>query len=181
LAVQATSILTLVLALLLPPVITTTAATPWVMYTAPRLGFSIGFPTSWAPTVARGFVFAVIGPAAADLPTIRLNVTVAVAELPSGTTPDVFDTQTEEMMQANVKVNEYRVLQIERVTVGTLPAMFRVYTWKRKEGLGLHVQQLVVVRGTRGYVVTGTTGAASSQLDDEVSLLKSILMTFQFQ
>jgi hypothetical protein len=179
-AVQATSIVTLVATLLLTPAVTTTAATPWVMFTAPRLGFSIGFPANWAPAEAPGFAFAVVGPAAANLP-IRLNVTVAVAKLPADTTADVFYSQTEEMVRANANVTDYRLLQIDNVAVGPLPAMFRVYTWKRKDGVGLHVQQLVVVRGTKGYVVSGTTGAASSQLDDEVTLLKSILMTFQLQ
>lgn len=53
------------------------------------------------------------------------------------------------------------------------------YTWKRNDGVELYQIQLMVVAGGRGYVVTGTTGAASRRLQDEAQLLVGILVTFR--
>ncbi|MDR7509441.1 MAG: hypothetical protein QN207_06490, partial [Armatimonadota bacterium] len=55
----------------------------------------------------------------------------------------------------------------------------RYYTWIRGDGVELYQMQLAAIAGTRGYVVTGTTAAASRRLAEEARLLVSILLTFR--
>ncbi len=154
------------------------AAPAWVTYRHPQLGFSLNYPGSWAPAgEVSGVDFMALGPNAAGLPGVRLNVNVTHDTIPSGTSVDVYHDKTQDVLKSIF--NAYRLLQVDRVKTGSFPAMLRQYTWKANNGVEIYQLQLVTVDGTRGFIATGTTGAASGQLEGEAKLLANILMTFR--
>src|SRR5574337_352208 len=173
-AVQATSIVTLIVALLLAPAITTTAAPPWVTYTHPQLGFSLSYPESWEATDPRPFDFTVRSPSA-GVPGTYLNVIVAHDNVPKDMSLEAYFTITGQAQAATPQVSEYRLLRTDRVILGLFPALLRTVTYSIN-GTGLRSQQLVIVDGTRGFLVVGTTGTASTKLEEDVNLLTGILM-----
>lgn len=157
---------------------TVLAAPAWVKYTHPQLGFSLNYPESWTPAgETSGVDFMALGPNAAGMPGLRLNVNVTHDAIPSGTSVDVYHAKTQDVLKSIF--NGYRLLQADRVKTGSFPAMLRQYTWKTNNGVEIYQLQLVTVDRTRGFIATGTTGAASGQLEDEAKLLATILMTFR--
>lgn len=174
-SVRSTSIVAFMIMILLA---TATAAAPaWVKYTHPQLGFSLNYPENWTTAEMSGVDFMTLGPDAVGLPGMRLNVNVTHETVPAGTSADVYHTKTEEVLKSIF--HEYRLLRTDRVKAVTYPALLRQYTWKANNGMELYQLQLVTVDGTRGFIVTGTTGAASAKLEDETKLLARILVTFQ--
>src|SRR5574337_515721 len=176
-AVQATSIVTLIVALLLAPAIMTTAAPPWVTYTHPQLGFSLSYPENWEATDPSPFDFRMRSPSA-GVPGTYLNVIVAHDNVPYGTSLETYFTITGQGQAASPQVSEYLVLRTDRVMLGLFPALLRHITYSGN-GTGFRTQQLVIVDGTRGLRVQGTTRTASTTLEEDVNLLTAILMTFR--
>lgn len=157
--------------------IPTAAAPAWVKYTHPQLGFSLSYPESWTVQAVSGADFVAVGPAAAGVAGLRLNVNVTHEAVPEGTSADVYHTKSEEALKTIF--GGYRLLQAAQVKAGTFPAVLRAYTWKTNTGMDIYQLQLITVDGSRGFIVTGTTGAASTKLEDETTLLTDILVTFR--
>ncbi|HVH32411.1 MAG TPA: hypothetical protein VNA31_12235, partial [bacterium] len=105
-AVQATSIVTLVVALLLVPAATTTAAPGWVTYTHPQLGFSLSYPDSWEAMDPAPFDFRMRTPST-GVPGTYLNVMVAHDNVPKDMPLETYFTITEQSQAATPQVSEY--------------------------------------------------------------------------
>ncbi len=176
-AVQATSILTLIVALLFAPAITTTAAPGWVTYTHPQLGFSLSYPESWEATDPSPFDFRMRTPSS-GAPGTYLNVFVAHNNVAFGTSLETYFTITGQGQAASTQISEYTLLRTDRVMLGLSPALLRHITYSAN-GTGFRTQQLMIVDGTRGFRVQGTTRSASTTLEDDVHLLTDIVMTFR--
>ncbi|MDR7471449.1 MAG: DcrB-related protein [Armatimonadota bacterium] len=154
------------------------AATGWATFTHPRLGFTLSYPPGWeVARTATGVVLLVVGPPPAGVSGLRMNVSVTHEEVPPGMTVEQYDSQNESGM--GLLFTGYRRLRADRTRVGDYPAVVRYYTWIRGDGVELYQMQLAAIAGTRGYVVTGTTAAASRRLAEEARLLVSILLTFR--
>jgi hypothetical protein len=152
----------------------------WQTFTHPKLGFSLSYPDGWDVTNGpTGVVFMAIGPAPTAGPRLRMNVNVTYEELPTRMTLEEYEAQNESGL--GFLFNGYERLRVDRTTIGTYQAVLRYYTWKRDDGVKLYQIQLVTVTASHGYVVTGTTNAASAHLIDEAKLLTSILVTFRPQ
>ena len=108
---------------------------------------------------------------------MRLNVNITHDPVPAGTSVDVYNTKSEEALKSTFSA--YRPVQTARLTIGTLPAVLRQYTWKRNDGIELYQLQLLMIDSARGYVVTGTTLAGSSHLKGETKALANIMLTFR--
>jgi hypothetical protein len=176
-AVQATSIVTLVVALLLAPAITATAAPGWVTYTHPQLGFSLSYPDSWEATNPAPFDFRMRTPSA-GVPGTYLNVIVAHDNVPKDIPLETYFTITGQGQAATPQVSEYVQLRTDRVMLGLFPALLRHLTYSMN-GTGFRTLQLLLVDGTRGFRVQGMTRTASTTLEEDVSVLTGILMTFR--
>ncbi len=176
-AVEVTSVLTLIVALLLAPATTTTAAPGWVTYTHPQLGFSLSYPESWEVTDPSSVDYRVRTPSA-GVPGTYLNVLVAHDNVPFGTSLETYFTITGQGQAASTKIGEYTVLRTDRVMLGLSPAFLRHITYSAN-GTGFRTQQLVIVDGTRGFRVQGTTRSTSTTLEDDVHQLTDIVMTFR--
>ncbi len=154
------------------------AATGWHFYTHPTYGFSMSYPDGW--TLKRSessvIVMMAVGPKSAGQPEFRMNVNVVVDSVPADTSIEEFDTV------ANAKLQQifpgYQLLRSDRTQLGGLPAVVRYITWHARN-VELYQLQLGLIVGTRLYVVTGTTLAASGRLKDEALLLQQILVTFR--
>lgn len=167
-----------VTAVLLGAAAAAAAAPGWTTFAHPQLGFTLSYPESWSVTRSiSGVVFMAVGPTPAGVDTLRLNVNVTSEEVPSGVTVEQYDAQNESGL--GMLFAGYRRLRTDRTAIGDTPAVLRYYTWKRNDGVELYQMQLVTIAANRGYVVTGTTAAASARLPDEVKLLFSILITFR--
>ena len=154
------------------------AAAGWTTFAHPRLGFTLSYPPGWevAPATT-GVVLLVVGPSPAGVSGLRMNVSVTHEEVPPGMTVEQYDSQNESGM--GLLFTGYRRLRADRTQVGGHPAIVRYYTWVRGDGVELYQVQLAAIAGSRGYVVTGTTAAASRRLAEEARLLASILLTFR--
>jgi len=158
---------------------TVLAASPaWLKFMHPELGFSVSYPEDWmlAGGVA-GVDFVALGPQVAGVQGMRLNVNITHDPVPAGTSVDVYNTKSEEALKSTFSA--YRPVQTARLTIGTLPAVLRQYTWKRNDGIELYQLQLLTIDSARGYVVTGTTLAGSSHLKGETKALANIMLTFR--
>jgi hypothetical protein len=154
------------------------AATGWTTFAHPRLGFSLSYPPGWeVARGATGVVLLVVGPPPAGVAGLRMNVSVTHEEVPPGMTVEHYDAQNESGM--GMLFTGYRRLRTDRTQLGTHPAVLRYYTWTRGDGVELYQMQLATITGTRGYVVTATTAAASRRLAEETRLLVTILLTFR--
>lgn len=176
-AVQATSMVTLVVALLLAPAITTTATPGWVTYTHPKLGFSSSYPDNWEATDPAPFDFRLRTPSAGVMGAY-LNVMVAHDNVPKDMPLETYFTITGQSQAATPTVSEYVQLRADRVMLGLFPAFLRHITYS-VNGTGFRTLQLLLVDGTRGFRVQGMTRTASTTLEEDVSMLTGILMTFR--
>jgi hypothetical protein len=168
----------LIIALLLLQSGQSSATAAWSKYVHPALGFSLTYPASWIlGPKASGVEVVVLGPSQASPSGVRLNVNVTSESLPPGVSVAQYEDASES--QLKLLFQGYRRLRTDSTKVGKYPARLRYYTWRRNDGLDLYQIQLVTIAGTQGYVVTGTTAASSANLETEVQLLASILVSFR--
>lgn len=169
------AILVAILGLAIQPVV---GASGWQRFTHPKYGFSMSFPDGWVSTIPNSRLIAMlaVGPKAASSPDFTMNVNVVIDSIPPQTTIEEFDAI------ATIKLQEvfpgFRLLRSDRTQVGKYPAVMRYATWQPKE-VELYQLQLGVIVGARLYVVTGTTVADSSRIQEEAYLLQQILITFR--
>lgn len=154
------------------------AASAWLRYVHPRLGFSLTYPAGWVigPKVSEIEVM-VLGPGPVIAGGVRLNANVTSESLPPGVSVAEYEEANES--QLRLLFQDYRRLRTDRTKVGGYVATLRYFTWRRNDGVELYQIQLVTVAGTQGYVVTGTTAASSPNLQAELQLLTSILVGFR--
>ncbi len=154
------------------------AAPGWQSYTHPTYGFSLSYPDGWTlkRTETSVIVMMAVGPKSAGQPEFRMNVNVVVDSVPAGTSIEDFDAVANEKLQQIFP--GYQLLRSDRTQLGGLPAVVRYITWHARN-IDLYQLQLGLIVGTRLYVVTGTTLAASGRLKDEALLLQQILVTFR--
>jgi hypothetical protein len=164
--------------LLLVSAIGALAASQWLTFTHPDLGFTLSYPDGWSvsnnPT---GIVFMAIGPSSAGVPARKMNVNVTYEEVRANTPVDQYDAQNESGL--GMLFHGYQRLRTDKTVIDAYPALIRYYTWTMGDGTELYQMQLVTIAGTHAYVVTGTTAKASTKLADELQLLVSILFTFR--
>ncbi len=155
------------------------AATGWQFYTHPTYGFSLSYPDGWTlkRTETSVIVMMAVGPKSAGQPEFRMNVNVVVDSVPAGTSIEEFDAVANEKLQQIFP--GYQLLRSDRTQLGGFPAVVRYITWHARTNLDLYQLQLGLIVGTRLYVVTGTTLAASGRLKDEALLIQQILVTFR--
>lgn len=172
------SLITIVMAVVVAGADFATAAPAWQRFIHPTLGFSLSYPKGWDLVPPSESIAAmVVGQPPAGVSGLRLNVNVTTDKLPARVNVEEYEEANE--AQIRLLFQGYRRLRTDRLQVGGTPAILRYYTWKRNDGVELYQIQLMVVAGGRGYVVTGTTGAASRRLQDEAQLLVGILVTFR--
>jgi len=106
-----------------------------------------------------------------------MNVNVVIDSAPAGATIEDFDVAAHATLQRIFP--GYQLLRSDRTQLDGTPAVLRYTTWQTRDGIELYQLQLGIIVGTRLYVVTGTTLAASPRLKDEASLLQQILITFR--
>jgi hypothetical protein len=154
------------------------AASAWVQYVHPRLGFLLTYPADWVigPKLS-GLEVMVLGPSPVSNGGVRLNVNVVSETLPPGVTIKQYEEANES--QLHLLFHGYKRLRTDRTKVGGYVAWLRYFTWTRNDGVELYQMQLVTIAGTNGYVVTGTTAASSPNLQSEVQLLATILAGFR--
>lgn len=157
---------------------TASAAPAWQVFIHPELGFSITYPSGWTvPSAGAGILFLAVGPAAAGVSSVRLNVNVTAEPVPNGMSLEQYEAVNETNMRT--LFHAYRRLRSDRTQLEGLPALVRYFTWRRADGVELYQMQLVAVSRPLGYVVTGTTAVASPRLQQEATLLRSIMLTFR--
>jgi len=154
------------------------AASAWLQYIHPRLGFSLTYPAGWivGPKTS-GIEVMVLSPSPVSPGGVRLNVNVVSENLPPGVTIEQYVEANES--QLRLLFHGYKRLRTDRTKVGEYVARLRYFTWTRNDGVELYQLQLVTIAGTNGYVVTGTTAASSPNLQSEVQLLATILAGFR--
>lgn len=154
------------------------AQATWEKFTHPQYGFSLSYPSHWdADSGKDPLVFLAVGPFVSGMNSFRINVNVVTETVPADLTVERYEARSES--QLGLLFHDYRRLRTDRTSVGSIPALLRYFTWRRNDGVELYQMQLNVVSRGRAYVVTGTTSAQSTQLQQEADLLVRILQTFR--
>lgn len=141
-------------------------------------GYSVSVPAGWVQATqadARQAGTSAVFYAPKSLPNFRPNVNVVVQRLPAGFTQRAYHALS--LKQLGTLITDSRVLSQRATTLGGQPANEVVYEG-RQGTLTLHWHAVYAVRGTRAYVVTGTTikGAEAAV----VPAMKTVMGSFKF-
>ncbi len=172
--------LTLVLAALVwaAPVPYATAQSPQTQTVTDRNGrFAIDFPQDWDVSTRESGMPSVIGLAPGVAEDFRPSVNVVVEDLPRSMSSTTYADLNEQTLSQVFR--DFSVVQQGPVTVASLPAYYRYFTWLPNSGRALYQVQVYLTVGEVGFVVTGTTVNDPEHIRRDMPAISQIIATFR--
>ncbi|GHF33182.1 hypothetical protein HNQ07_000300 [Deinococcus metalli] len=123
-----------------------------VTFTDSKNGFTVTAPAGWDKVDYAGTAVVYLNPQRVN--GFGPNINVIVQTVPAGTTQAQFHQGS--LAQIRKYVSGGQIIQARAVTLGGRPANEVVYTGKQGD-FSLYFIAIYTVKGTRAYIVTGTT------------------------
>ncbi|MBI2916998.1 MAG: DcrB-related protein [Chloroflexi bacterium] len=139
--------------------------------------FSLRYPQGWEKLPVAGAAVAFVSPRPDFLASgqqFSTNINVVVESADAASLDGYLSSASQAMKQALVN---YQEVSRRQVTLDTAPAYLLESTFDQG-GFSLHILQAILLKGSKAYMVTGTTHASTwAQYRD---LLEASLRSFQF-